>query len=243
MSKEGNVLTFSELRKIQKEEDKEEELTELDDKFLLRVSNYFDKKKETEGENSREYKNARRVLDKIISLREEKVIKEARLSVKTEGRGNEVSLLPEEQELFRKIKSDFERHRSRVDEKVEEDSLNMSTEPSEDVKKEVNTEKNTEIEENTSGKAVNAQVEESKDSTGSENVEDEADSESLEENTEDLEETEEGYTLVKTTSDVPEFMGTDLEAYGPFDEGEKVEIPDDNAEILVNRGNAERIES
>jgi len=236
MSEEGNVLTFSELRKIQKEEDKEEELTELDDKFLLRVSNYFDKKKKTEGENSREYKNAKRVLDKIISLREEKVVKEARLSVKTEGRGNEVSLLPEEQELFRKIKSDFERHRSRVDEKVEEDSLNMSTEPSDEVKKEVDDKNKPETEtepKDEKSKSEEDQVEE---------AEEKSKSEKLEENSEDVEEAEEGYTLVKTTSDVPEFMGTDLEAYGPFDEGEKVEIPDDNAEILVNRGNAERIE-
>lgn len=231
-------MTFSELRKIQKEEDKEEELTELDDKFLLRVSNYFDKKKETEGENSREYKNARRVLDKIISLREEKVVKEARLSVKTEGRGNEVSLLPEEQELFRKIKSDFERHRSRVDEKVEEDSLKTPTEPSEDVKQEINTEETTE----TSKEQNNEEVE--KDEGEDSQEKEESESESLEEESsdEESESTKEGYTLVKTTSDVPEFMGTDLEAYGPFDEGEKVEIPDDNAEILVNRGNAERID-
>ena len=60
---------------------------------------------------------------------------------------------------------------------------------------------------------------------------------------EEADSSEEGYTLVETTSSVPEFMGTDLEAYGPFDEGEEVKIPDDNAEILVNRGNAERIET
>lgn len=242
MSEEGNVLTFSELRKIQKEEDKEEELTNLDDKFLLRVSNYFDKKKETEGVNSREYKNARRVLDKIISLREEKVIKEARLSVKTESRGKEVSLLPEEQELFRKVKSDFERHRSRVDEKVEEESLTMSSEPSEEVKQDIDTE--TDKEKSTEEKMPESESEETseepeEDSSG----EDTISKDKEESDSEDDEEVEEGYTLVKTTSDVPEFMGTDLEAYGPFDEGEKVEIPDDNAEILVNRGNAERIES
>jgi len=36
-------------------------------------------------------------------------------------------------------------------------------------------------------------------------------------------------------------MGTDLESYGPFDEGDQAVIPDDNAEILVNRGNAEEV--
>ncbi len=240
MSEEGNILTFSELRKTQKEEDREEELTNLDDKFLLRVSNYFDKKKKTEGENSREYRNARRVLDKIISLREEKIVKEARLSVKTDERGKEVNLLPEEQELFRKLKSDFEKHRSRVDEKVDSESLpSGDREPSEEVTQEVEKpetdEKPVEEEKNTGevDKENSPEVEESSTDEDS----------GIEEDSESVDEAEEGYSIVKTTSNVPEFMGTDLEAYGPFDEGEKVEIPDDNAEILVNRGNAERIEN
>ena len=59
---------------------------------------------------------------------------------------------------------------------------------------------------------------------------------------EETEDVEEGYQIVKIISDVPEFMGTDLESYGPFEEGEEVQIPEDNAEILVNRGNAEEIE-
>jgi len=49
--------------------------------------------------------------------------------------------------------------------------------------------------------------------------------------------------MVEIISDVPEFMGTDLESYGPFEEGEEVKIPEDNAEILVNRGNAEEIQN
>ncbi|MFB6182883.1 MAG: hypothetical protein ABEI78_02355 [Candidatus Nanohaloarchaea archaeon] len=56
------------------------------------------------------------------------------------------------------------------------------------------------------------------------------------------EETVEDYTTIKITSEVPEFMGTDLETYGPFNEGDKARLPEENAEILVNRGNAERIE-
>lgn len=239
MSEEGNVLTFSELRKTQKEEDREEELADLGEKFLLRISNYFDKKKKTEGENSREYKNARRVLDKIISLREEKIVKEARLSVKTDERGKEVNLLPEEQELFRKLKSDFEKHRSRVDEKVDSESLpSGGSEPSEEVTQEVEkpeTDEKTVEEGKSTGEVDKENSPEVEESSTDEDS-------GSEEESENVDEAEEGYSIVKTTSNVPEFMGTDLEAYGPFDEGEKVEIPDDNAEILVNRGNAERVE-
>ncbi|MFB1064875.1 hypothetical protein [Natrinema sp. H-ect4] len=49
------------------------------------------------------------------------------------------------------------------------------------------------------------------------------------------------YRKVRITSSVPEFRGTDLEVYGPFEEGDEAEVPKDNAEILENRGNAEQV--
>ncbi len=204
----SNVLTFSELRKKQKKEDKQEDLVELDDSFLLRVSNYFQQKKQAEGE-SREYQNARRVLDKIISLREEKIVKKARLSSNTGLSSGEINLLPEEQELFRDIKNSFNSHHDKIDNKIEstEKGLQQETEEQED-----------EVEE-----TVEASTEEQEDEEGEEDERD----------------VEDGYNIVQITSSVPEFMGTDLEAYGPFDEGDEAEIPEDNAEILVNRGNAE----
>ena len=232
---EGNVLTFSELRKTQKEEDREEELTELGDRFLLRVSNYFDKKKEVDGANSREYKNAKRVLDKIISLREEKIVKEARLSVKTSERKDSLNLLPEERELFRDLKEEFKSHRQKIDDKAESETLPSGSEPSEEVMETPET----------GAEEPEETVSEEKEDTGTGKTDEESESKDEESDSgqEEVPEAEEGYTIVETTSDVPEFMGTDLEAYGPFDEGEQVEIPDDNAEILVNRGNAERIEN
>lgn len=212
MSEEtSNVLTFSELRKKQKQEDKQEDLLELDETFLLRASNYFQQKKETEGE-SREYKNARRVLDKIISLREEKIVKKARLSSNSGLKTGDINLLPEEQELFRDIKNSFKSHQEKIDEKVESDNLDTST---------ADVEEKNEV----------------KEASSEDNNEPETDEENDDENK--SQDVEDGYKLVKITSSVPEFMGTDLEAYGPFEEGDKAKIPEDNAEILVNRGNAE----
>ena len=222
MSEEEDVLTFSEIRRIQKEEDQKEQITDLGNKFLLKVSNYFDRKKQTEGEDSREYRNAKRVLDKIISLRMEKIVREARLSVKTNKTNEEIPLLPEEQEVFRDLKHEFKSHKQKIEEKIENQSMpsTNASKPDKTVKDDIEQEDDTE------------QADEEKQEMKNKEQEDqEADS------------SEEGYTLVETTSSVPEFMGTDLEAYGPFDEGEEVKIPDDNAEILVNRGNAERIET
>lgn len=217
MSEESeNVLTFSELRKKQKQENKQPELVELDDKFLLRVANYFQQKKAAEGE-SREYSNARRVLDKIISLREEKIVKKARLSSNTGSvQSSKLNLLPEEQELFRDMKDIFDKHHDRVEDMIVSTEKGLSQE-----------EKSTETEDS---------VEETE--TEIDNTE-EASKEEETGNKEEEVEVEDGYNVVEITSSVPEFMGTDLEAYGPFDEGDEVEIPEDNAEILVNRGNAE----
>jgi DNA replication initiation complex subunit (GINS family) len=222
MSEEEDVLTFSEIRRIQKEEDQKEQITDLGNKFLLKVSNYFDRKKQTEGEDSREYRNAKRVLDKIISLRMEKIVREARLSVKTDKTNEEIPLLPEEQEVFRDLKHEFKSHKQKIEEKIENQSM-----PS------TNTSK--------TDKTVKDDIEQEDDTEQVDKEEQEMKSEEQED--QEADSSEDGYTLVETTSSVPEFMGTDLEAYGPFDEGEEVKIPDDNAEILVNRGNAERIET
>ena len=213
----GNVLTFSELRKKQKKEDKQEELLDLDESFLLRASNYFQQKKDTEGE-SREYKNARRVLDKIISLREEKIVKKARLSSNTGIDTSEMSLLPEEQELFRDMKNSFNNHHDKIDGKIKSTEKGLSQEKGEN-----KTDNTEEITKEASDE----------DNSSQENTSEEKD---------DSKEAKDGYSHVKIKSGVPEFMGTDLEAYGPFEAGEEVEVPDDNAEILINRGNAESLE-
>jgi len=126
MSEEEDVLTFSEIRRIQKEEDQKEQVTDLGNKFLLKVSNYFDRKKQTEGEDSREYRNAKRVLDKIVSLRMEKIVREARLSVKTNKTNEEIPLLPEEQEAFRNLKHEFNSHKQKIEEKIENQSMHST---------------------------------------------------------------------------------------------------------------------
>lgn len=235
-------LTFSELRKIQKKEQRQEDLTELGDKFILKVSNYLDMKKETAGD-SREYKNARRVFDKIISLREEKIVRNARIAVKSGLTPSDLNLLPSEQELYRELEQVMEDHRKRTGSMVEEDPDQTASE----IK---STEEKLEAEPDTLSSEPDVPAKEPEEETGNAEIEEKPvetepvndESEPAEKEQEDeIDEEKEGYILVKITSDVPEFMGTDLNTYGPFDEGEEVQIPEDNAEILVNRGNAEEI--
>lgn len=196
---EEEALTFSELRKIQKEEDRQDELTELPESFLLQVRNYLESKKQISGED-REYRNAERVFDKIVSLREDKIVRNAKIAAKSGMSSETDRMLPFEQQLFRELKSVFEEHREEAESRTDpEGSYEFETddEPEE-------FEEEDEL-----------------------NEEEDAD--------------EEDYATVKITASVPEFMGTDLETYGPFDEGEEVQVPEENAEILVNRGNAEEV--
>lgn len=199
---EDEALTFSDLRKIQKKEKRQEQLTELDDNFLLKVSQYLDRKKDVDD---REYKNAKRVLDKIIGLRQEKIVKKAKISVKSNVKSSKLNLLPREKELFRDIKERFNTYSDSIEEVVKKKADDLQVPNTETEKEPVETEETAE--------------------------------QSNEESVED------GYEKVRIVSNVPEFMGTDLESYGPFEEGEKTELPEENADILVNRGSAEKVEN
>lgn len=53
---------------------------------------------------------------------------------------------------------------------------------------------------------------------------------------------EEKLQKIKFTQDIPEFMGSDLKKYGPFKSGEEVEIPIENAELMVKSEIAKMVE-
>lgn len=204
-----DLMTYSKLRKIQKEENRKDELVELEDNFLISLSNYLETKKK-HSDDDREYKNAKRVFEKIISIREDKITQKAKIAAKT-NTPIDLDLLPEEQELFRELKTRFEEHSKRLENKIETgSSKNRETNKKQETKKKT--------------------VEEESESQ----EEKEKQEKELENDTEDND-----YVKIKIKENVPEFMGTDLETYGPFEEGDEAQVPKENAEILINRGNAE----
>ena len=215
-----DALTFSDLRKIQKNERRADELTELDEDFILRANEYLERKED--AGDRRDYTSSKRVFRKIIALREQKIVKNARLSLKSNIKASEMNLLPREQELFRETKELFEKHRDRIAdvETAKTQMEDLETEETEEIQE---TEEETEPKTSTEEKEVIEEPEE------------------IEVSEDEVEDVEDGYSKVNIVSDVPEFMGTDLESYGPFEEGDSPVIPDDNAEILVNRGNAEEV--
>ena len=215
---EEEALTFSELRKIQKQERRQDELSELDEDFVADVVEYLSRKKDVSGE-SREYKNAKRVFRKIISLREDKIVKNAQLAVTSNVSLEEMNVMPREEQLFRELKETFSEHRESISEFLEAEEEDADPQKPEMAEKASSNSKENNNREETEEKSSEEDSEEGKN----------------------LPDPEEGYKIVNINSDVPEFMGTDLEAYGPFEEGDQAEVPEDNAEILENRGNAEVI--
>ena len=47
-------------------------------------------------------------------------------------------------------------------------------------------------------------------------------------------------TCIKFKHAVPQFLGKELEKYGPYEEGDQVELPHEIADILINKGRVEQ---
>jgi DNA replication factor GINS len=54
---------------------------------------------------------------------------------------------------------------------------------------------------------------------------------------------DEDSVTVEIQRQLPKFLGTDKNVYGPFDEGQEVELPESVAELLVKKGRAERADA
>jgi hypothetical protein len=117
VEEEDSVLSFNRLRKVEKQERRNEDLSSLENDFFLSAAQYLEDK-ENSG-NRREYMNAKRLFKRIVSQRRQKVVKNARLSLKSDIKASELSLLPRETELFLSLKDDFERHEHEIEDVVE----------------------------------------------------------------------------------------------------------------------------
>ncbi|QLJ53102.1 MAG: hypothetical protein Sv326_0927 [Candidatus Fermentimicrarchaeum limneticum] len=53
---------------------------------------------------------------------------------------------------------------------------------------------------------------------------------------------EESIKRIKILKPLPKFVGTDMKVYGPFKEGDDIELPDKEAQLLVRKGIAEYTE-
>ncbi|MFH1649557.1 MAG: hypothetical protein ABIA93_03340 [Candidatus Woesearchaeota archaeon] len=59
--------------------------------------------------------------------------------------------------------------------------------------------------------------------------------------TDEPKETKKAITKLKFVEDVPKFLGGEKKVFGPFNTGDEVEIPDNIARILLEKGKAEKV--
>ncbi|MCK5234823.1 MAG: DNA replication complex GINS family protein, partial [Candidatus Aenigmarchaeota archaeon] len=115
----ANILTFKFLRELQKKERASRELEKLDNDFYSQVSGYMEKKMGLDLKNNKDFAERRDlehtkiIIGDILNRRERKVINLAVLNVR--GTIIPKNILPEEKELFDKIKSAVTKYRSNLE--------------------------------------------------------------------------------------------------------------------------------
>lgn len=245
-----DVLTFEQLREIQKKEQEDDTLSPLDREFFSNAEKYLGRKKRLGDYHSeKEYREAKHIIEDIVDSRQKKIIRLAFLSTKADITVE--NLLPEEKHLFNKVKENIKDHRERIEEDVFKEAITSEEtsieEPVESEDDGDNEEEETETtEEPIEDDEDDGSTEEDATDTGDELVFGDGDGSDTEDGQpdeddgdDDTTDVPDGKERVRLLDDVPEFMGVDLESYGPFEEGDVVTVPEDNADVLVEQGNAE----
>jgi len=268
---EDDLLTYQQLRQVQSKENQEDTLQELDDNFLDRVHDYLERKQRMGGhQNNREYRSAKHLVEDILDSRQKKILRLAFLSLTTSLTVK--NLLPEEEKLFEQLQNIVSEHRNQMETQLfssEESKTELQentahqknaetdVDPSEDDNTSSDEETSAEIpdpepeqeidtvedEEETGAEEGEHDGEEDELLFGSNDTDDGAESSELESHGAQSEGEDDEQVTVTITGEVPEFMGVDMDVYGPFEAGDEVTVPVDNAEILIEQGNAERADA
>ena len=234
-------ITYETLFDLLRREKNREELQKLDKDFYDQVLAYLKEKKQALTKKGDElfvsaereklkiqFQNIRRIVKELYERREKKIIN---MAVNRARTGSDVidtsNLLPSEKAFFSEQVNLLIKYKDNVLDSIihlKEFNGNNKEEVKEDVREEVKKETEQEI----AGEKREV-VEEEKE----EPKEEEAIKPSVsEEVTNELKK-------IKITSSLPEFVGTQGEVLGPFEEGDEIELEPAIADILVKKGSAE----
>lgn len=246
---DDDILTFEQLRNLQQQEQEKDTLHDLDEDFYARVNQYLERKKQVGDHlDNREYRNARHIVEDILDSRQKKILRLAFLSVKSDLQVD--NLLPEEAAFLDRIRDQIEDHREEVEHEVF--SFEKSDTEQEDDEEPVKTDDRTEDtsdDEDDDAPAAQPDEKDTSDTKDDTNLFEESTDD--EKTNSDPEEESEGdsaagdddtMTEIEITAEVPEFMGVDMSVYGPYEPGETTTVPEENAQVLVEKNSAERIE-
>jgi len=239
------AITYETLYELLRREKSREELQELQESFLGNVIEYINDKKriigskkgdpfsEDEAEKTtHQLRQARKLLKELYDRREKKIINMAINKARTESSIIDTSaLLAEEQQIFENVTSVLNNHRQQIFEKVMcgqkagSDTSLLSANNAE-LKKGMDAYANKKTA-NAHGASETPAAEENDEPTAGE--------QSI------------PFTItppsgkpmaVVFTTMVPEFVGPDLEEYGPYSSGDSAELPAAIAELLIRNSQA-----
>ncbi len=208
------VITYETLREIQRKEKHSEKLVDLEDAFYSSVQNYLEQKAEDKMAYN-ELRNAKVIFEDIQSRREKKTFYQALRAVRSNEKPNLKEMTSVEKELFEKLVDLLKKYHIQVENGKSKKEENKDTKEEMPEKEENKQEETEKSKEENKGKQESS-VDSSKEGEGKD------------------------YIKVKILEDVPQIVGADLKDYGPFNSGDVVELPPENAKIFVNNGKAEK---
>jgi DNA replication initiation complex subunit (GINS family) len=256
MTEDSMAITYETLYEILRSEKNKEELCELDEVFYANVLGYLKEKTRILDEASSKsdifalgekdntqihLENIRKIIREIYERREKKIINMALNKSRTNSDIIDTSnLLNPEKKFFATLTGLFDKFRMGILAQIislQEPDLDIECSielpdepepefaPKEEVKE---VEKEPEV-------AEPLPVEEKKEPTEAEATKEE------EKPTEPVQETK-NIKKIKITQPVEQFVGSELEMYGPYKEEDIAEVPNEIAEILIGKGSAVEIQ-
>ncbi len=222
------MITLKYLRDLYEQEKRSQKLQKIDDRFFEEVEEFFNvKKKLMEKSNlkafqiAKEVENFRILLRMLFEKREQKIISLALRSLRSGIKIDLDVLLPVEQKFFSKLIELVKENEVNINKLIEGSdifdtssfSLNSTSlsHPSLKDEEEINNK--------------------NKDLTKPEN-------EVIPDKKEDIYSS--SYITLRVLEHIPSFLGENYEFYGPYEKGEKVILPKEIAEVLINLGKAKK---
>ncbi len=247
MAEKDVIITYDTLFDLARREKFRAELQKVDERFFDDVIRYFSEKQsiiESQEKNKsvfaaaelektkNQLREAKRLLKEIYTWRETKIVQGAIFQSRCNGKGFDfTALLPEETLMFNSLQGELLEYREKI-----LHSLLQHQKPDLKVEKKPIAEAACEKEEEDESKeAPDEGQEQAKPSV----AEAPNFSSTAPKHLKTPSHTQKGSCSILIKSRLPEFMGPDMNKYGPFNEGEKAELPMEVAEMLAKSGNGE----
>jgi len=235
VDEQKEAITFEVIRDIQLREKNEPKLIKLPDGFYEKVKAYLALKFKLarESDNPKfllEAKSVKRMIEDIFYQRERKIISHAFVYIKT-GLIPE-NLTEEEFEFFKSIVNLIKERRTKYIESIEKLNEEELVEEAKKISESIAT---SEVEPKAGEVEEIVQEETSKTI---EEVPEEKIKEAIEKKVEE-EPKQEDKKKVMILMDLPNFLGIDGKEYGPYKEGDMVELPIEIADLLIRKKAAE----